>query len=148
MTNFYSVLVQYDGSLVWLFGLVSHLSLLFCDDGMPYLKTFQLHIMENTVLISATDERNHYRNFHCTGACSDHEVRRAKALGCQRQSLRSPNLQCHVHVHDCMNYFSLTSRIRATRHFLQHATREKLHLKRATTLLGNARTLLDTNCNS
>ena len=40
VTNFYTVLVQYDGSLVWLFGLGNHLSLLFCDDGMPYLKTF------------------------------------------------------------------------------------------------------------
>ena len=54
---------------------------------------------ENTVLISATDERNHHRNFHCTGTCSDHEVRKAKALGCLRQSLKSPNLP------DCMNYF-------------------------------------------
>ena len=44
VTNFYSVLVQYDGSLVWLFGFGNHLSLIFCDDGMPYLKTFQLHI--------------------------------------------------------------------------------------------------------
>ena len=43
VTNFYSVLVQYDGSLVWLFGFGNHLSLLFCDDRMPYLKTFQLH---------------------------------------------------------------------------------------------------------
>ena len=41
VTIFYSVLVQYDGSLVLLFGLGNHLSLLFCDDGMPYLKTFQ-----------------------------------------------------------------------------------------------------------
>ena len=96
VTNFYSVLVQYDCSLVWLFGLGNHLSLLFCDDGMPYRKIFQLH---NTVLISATDERNHYRNFHCTGTCSDQEVRKAKALGCQRQPLKSQNL------HDRMNYF-------------------------------------------
>ena len=47
VTNFYSVLVQYDGSLVRLFGFGNHLSLLFCDDGMPYLKTFQLHIIGN-----------------------------------------------------------------------------------------------------
>ena len=99
---------------------------------------------ENTVLISATDERNHYQNFHCTGTCSDHEVRKAKALGCQRQSLKSPNLP------DCMNYFRRLQEYEpgATRHFLQHATCEKLHPKRATALLGNARTLLDTNCNS
>ena len=117
VTNFYSVLVQYDGSLVWLFGFGNYLSLLFCDDGMPYLKTFQLHIIGNTVLISATDERNHYRNFHCTGTCSDHEVRKAKALGCQRQSLKSPNLP------DCMNYFRRLQEYepRGTSSNMQHA---------------------------
>ena len=61
------------------------------------------YISENTVLISATDKRNHYRNFHCTGTCSDHEVRKAKALGCQRQPLKSPNLLYGLFVIDFEN---------------------------------------------
>ena len=113
VTNFYSVLVQYDGFSVSEIIFLYFSAMMECHTS----RHFSYISSENTVLISATDERNHYRNFHCTGTCSDHEVRKAKALGCQRQSLKSPNLP------DCMNYFRRLQEYepRGTSSNMQHA---------------------------